>query len=289
MRRTLIATALCFCVSGAAIAQQQTPPGKAAAEDGASGQQPGRPVGQPGRTIVQPGQQGGQVVQPGANPNRVTGAQGVVGQNAQGMSKEQTLATCVAIDNQTEIAIVKMAKDKLQHEKVQEFADMMIKDHQAFLTKLNKFAPEATGDANWLNSSESPDDRTTQAKDRDDRTVANSAQPQASGRQTTAFRGDMNANVDFLQIHREVARECLQSAREGLKEKNESEVDACFVGWQIASHGMMKNKLTVLERHATGELAEVLAEGRKTTEKHMEHALELMKDLDKDRHEKDSK
>ena len=212
----------------------------------------------------------------------------MVGQNAQGMNKDQTLATCVAIDNQTEIAIVKMAKDKLQDEKVQEFAEMMIKDHQAFLTKLNQFAPSATQDANWLNSSEASDDRTTRTNERDDRTVAGNAQPQASGRQTTAFRGDPNASVDFLQIHREVARECLQSARKGLEEKKDSEVDACFVGWQIASHGMMKNKLTVLERHASGELAQILAEGRKTTEKHMEHAIDLMKDLEKN-HDKDSK
>lgn len=220
-------------------------------------------------------------MQPGANPNRPAGTQGVVGDSTQGVSKDQTLATCVAIDNQTEIAIVKMAKEKLQDEKTREFAEMLIKDHQEFLTKLNRFAPEATRDANWLDSSASGDDRTTRTDGRDDRTVANDNQPQASGRQTTAFRGSPDAGVDFLQIHREVSRECLQSARTGLSEKKESEIDACFVGWQIASHGMMKDKLTVLERHASGELKEVLAEGRKTTEEHMEHAIGLMKQLEK--------
>lgn len=251
MRRIFTTTAFSLCLAGVAAAQQQTPPGKAAAEKG--------PGAQPApRVVVQP-------AQPGQVQNRQPAAQAQTGQDAQWQNKEQTIADCVAIDNQTEITISKFAKDKLQNEKAQEFADMMVKDHEAFLAKLQKFSPNAGKGS--LDSSV-PENKTT----------AREGQPAA--RQTTAFRGDANG-LDFMQIHREMAQQCITSAKKGLSDKKEGEVDACYIGWQIATHGMMKDKLTVLERHASGELAQVLAEGRETAEKHMKKAEELMAQLDK--------
>lgn len=241
MRRMFIVSALSLTVAGVASAQQPAQRG----------------VVQQGQ-VVQPGQ-----VQPGQPV-----VQGQAGQNAQWQNKDQTIAQCVGLDNQTEITIVKAARDKLQGEKAKDFADMLVKDHQEFLAKLQKIAPNA-GKEN-LES----------AGDRDNRTTAREGQPaQPAGRQTTAFRGDPNAGLDFMQIHREIAQECIASAKKGLSEKKDSEVDACFVGWQIASHGMMKDKLIVLERHASGELAQLLKEGRETTEKHMKEAEKLMDQL----------
>ena len=255
MRRIVIVSALSLAVAGVASAQQAVPPGKAAAEKGPGAQPAPRVVVQPGQ-VVQSGQ-----VQPGQPV-----AQGQAGQNAQWQNKDQTIAECVGLDNQTEITIVKAAREKLQSEKAKDFADMLVKDHQAFLAKLQKIAPSA-GKENLESAGE-----------RDNRTSSREGQP-AAGRQTTAFRGDPNAGLDFMQIHREMAQECIAAAEKGMSEKKDSEIDACFVGWQIASHGMMKTKLTVLERHASGELAQVLKEGRETTEKHMKEAEKLMDQL----------
>ncbi|HUP82398.1 MAG TPA: hypothetical protein VM260_27845 [Pirellula sp.] len=44
----------------------------------------------------------------------------------------------------------------------------------------------------------------------------------------------------------------------------------------------MKSKLTVFQRHATGELKQLISEGLQTTEKHLKHAEGVMDNLAKD-------
>ena len=45
-------------------------------------------------------------------------------------------------------------------------------------------------------------------------------------------------------------------------------------------HQHMKDNLIVLQRHVSPELAEILAEGQKTTEEHLAKAESIMKGLD---------
>ena len=54
------------------------------------------------------------------------------------------LASCIAIDNQVEVALCQWAQDKLQNAEAKEFAKMLVKDHSELLTKLKQYAPEAT-------------------------------------------------------------------------------------------------------------------------------------------------
>lgn len=270
LAKGMLAAAMGLCVTSVAVGQVQPAP-----------RQPG--------VQVQPGQR----VQGQPQNVQRTGEQAAG--NAQWQNKEQTIAQCVAIDNQGEIALAKFAKDKLQSEEAKEFADMMVKDHSAFLAKLDRFAPNASTDNSFLNSTDQ-DERTTTQRDpnaaprdpnapqRDPnapqgRNVA--ANPNATGpvQRTTGFRGE--GGLDFIQVHREIAQQCLASSKEMLSEKKEDEVDQCFIGMQIAKHAAMKDKLTVLERHASGELAQTLAQGRETADKHMQHAIEIMEKLDK--------
>ena len=78
-----------------------------------------------------------------AQPQPVPGAQprqpGVAAQ-PQG-NLDPMLASCLIIDNQEEIAISEMAKDKAQDEKVKEFAQKMIEEHTQMLSKLDRFSP----------------------------------------------------------------------------------------------------------------------------------------------------
>ena len=64
------------------------------------------------------------------------------------------------------------------------------------------------------------------------------------------------------------------------RKKKGAELDQCFIGFQIAKHAAMKTKLTVFQRHASSELAQVFGQGIETTEKHMQEAEAIMKKLD---------
>jgi len=228
--------------------------------------------------------QQGQAVQAQGQPKA-----GQVGQAAQWQNTDQILASCIAIANQKEVTIAKMAGEKAKSKDVKDFANMLVKDHSDFLQKLRKFAPEASQEG-FLNdrgeSTANSDRRTTANPPRDEKNRIQPAGGEArnANNQVQQTAGVKNASetgqpLDMVQLHREIAEECIRSARQGMDKKEGAEFDECFVGFQIAAHASMKDKLTVFERHASGDLKQVIAQGRETTEKHLKHAEDLMKDL----------
>ncbi len=230
---------------------------------------------------VQPGQPARPGVQVQVNPN-ATGARAAPGQIASAPINEHTLAACVAIANQEEVAIAKMAADKAKDKDVKEYARMLVDDHQGFLKKLQRFAPEAQ-ETLQAASSQSNQLRVQPA--------GGAAQPQAQAQaQPTAQPGQAiqqagaqvagSSQIDVIQLHREVAQQCLADAKKKMGEMDGDKFDICFIGHQIAKHEEMKTKLTVFQRHASGEFAQLLAAGLETTETHLKKAEEIMKDLD---------
>lgn len=195
-------------------------------------------------------------------------------------SGDHMLASCVALDNQEEVAIARWAQDRLENKDAKEFAQMLIKDHSAFLKKLQEFAPEASREGFLSN------DRTARGDDRARTTgqeTARKTTPAATERTAAKPNLEFGGNpIDQMQLQRELAEQCLADTQKMLSEKNDREFDACFIGLQIAKHAGMKTKLEVFQRHASGELKDLLAQGLKTTTAHLDHAEKIMKQLDKD-------
>ena len=224
---------------------------------------------------------------------------GPVGQQAQWQNTDQTLATCIAIANQEEIAIAKLAEEKAKNKDVKDFAKMLATDHKAFLQKLQQYAPEATQDG-YLNEQQQTNrnDQRTSANDRRESSSQSKVQP-AGGKvqagtevrtangaiqQTSATQpgagSEANQPLNFVQLHREIAEECIRCAKHEMSKKDGTEFDECFVGHQIAAHEDLKTKLVVFQRHASGELSQIIADGIEVTEKHKKRAEDLMKTLD---------
>lgn len=270
-------------------------------QSGQSGQdqsgQSGQKSGQSGQN--QSEQSGQRQSQSGASQSQSGGQQNQSGQRAGWQSTEQKIATSVIIDNQEEVALGKFAQSKAQNEEVKKFAEMLVTDHQEFIEKLQRFAPDAarqslegnqqrTGDRNsqqnTQNSSQqnsSQQNAQNQASGVQQAGGANQAQSGRNIQQTAGTPqagGQSGEQLDIIQLHREIAAQCLADTKEMLNEK-EDKFDECFVGLQIAKHASMKSKLTVLQRHASGELAQLLKQGTQTTEEHLEHAEKLIKQL----------
>jgi hypothetical protein len=254
----------------------------------------------------------------GAPPNEEQAAVKKPGEVAETKSVEERtawrngdhfLASCIAIDNQEEVALSQWAQDKLQNAEAKEFAKMLVKDHSAFLAKLQRFAPEATQE-HFLTSTTSISQEVRATGQKEDRNPAarreerrreraeNKAKDDSAGDDnprdqanrkakgtiqqvvaTTETNETGNLQVDLMQLHREIAEQCLADTKEMLTAKSAEEFDACFIGLQIARHAAMKTKLTVCERHATGELKDLLSKATATTSDHLDHAQKLMKEL----------
>jgi predicted outer membrane protein len=171
------------------------------------------------------------------------------------------------------VAIAKFAGDKSKNDDVRKFAKMLVSDHADFLKKLQQFAPEATRDG-FLEQANAGNPNGAANN-------ANAARPNAKS-QTAAkppLDGAPQAGIDMLGLHRELAEQCLADSKAMLSKKDSDEFDECFVGFQIAKHAAMKTKLTVFERHASGELRDLFAAALKTTSDHLDHAEKLMKKL----------
>jgi predicted outer membrane protein len=248
LRKALSALSIAALASATGIIDAQQPQPPRAAQPGVQVQvQPGAP-----RTTNQP-------VQPG--------------QRAGWQSNDQTLATCVSIDNQEEVALAKYAQSKASSDDVKEFTDMLIKDHQAFLQKLDRFAPGASRD-NFLTTPRTTSTGTgVQPAGGQAQTQPGQTIQQTAGTQAT------NAPIDLLQLHREIAAQCLADTQKMLGEKDGDEFDKCFTGLQIAKHAAMQTKLSVLQKHASKELAEILKDGAETTKMHQEQAEKIMEQL----------
>lgn len=204
---------------------------------------------------------------------------------------DHMFASCIAAANQEEIILAELARTKSENEDVKKFAEMMITDHHTFLMKLKKFAPEAT-QSGFLGT----ETQVTRA----DATTSAEATPkvqQTAGRDAKDEEKDVNTSdtskinssgshadhqSKFLQIEKELANQCLALSKEKLNEHSGHKFDACFLGQQIAMHMGMKAKLMVFQKHASSELASILAEGQKTTEEHLAKAESLMKQIDSD-------
>ncbi len=218
------------------------------------------------------------------------------------------LAACLVIDNEGEVAVSKFAASKSENSDVKEFAEMLAKDHQAFIGKLNKFAA-TTGSSTQINrettttttiprdnnATTSRDNTTTPKRDstagntnttnRDPNAATANRDPNLPATRettthTTAFRG--TGELDHLRIKREIGQLCVETMKKELSDKKGTDFDKCYIGSQIGAHLHMADTLKVLKNYASPELRTVLEEGEKTTTAHLDHARTLMKDLEKD-------
>jgi predicted outer membrane protein len=247
---------------------------------------------QPQSGQVQPRQpaQAGQV-QPGAQPGAVIRTS-PAGQQASWMVNDHYLASCVAISNQAEIAVAEFALKRTENAEVKEFAEMLIADHGDFVKKLARWSPEAAREG-YLEDRRAEGNETqrdlpeTSARQNpapagQQRPAAQPgavspqpgvAQPRAGVAQTQPAQG---RQIDAINLFREMAIECVSSAKQALSEKEGDEFDKCFVGAQILLHAQMQDKLTVFQRHASSELSQAFSDASETVDQHMDHAKAIM-------------
>lgn len=194
---------------------------------------------------------------------------------------QQSLATCVAIANQEEIALIQLAEDKTKDEDIKEFNKKILEDHKEFLKKLQRFTPEARQESLQTASTSGQSGVTTAGGTAQDRARDNNATNAADRNdatrtrqpiQQTGAQGSSQDTVTALELQREMAQQCLADSKKMLSEKDGAEFDACYMGMQVGKHAAMATSLKVLKRHASGEFAQLLDEGLQTTEEHLKQA-----------------
>ena len=178
-------------------------------------------------------------------------------QQGHGKTKDNMIATCLAISNAEEVAMAKLAASKAENAKVRNFAEKMVKDHVDMLAKLEGLGGHAEIGEGQANSD-----------------TAGTKQPQL----TSTEQGKTGA-LDFITIKRQIAQQCLESAEKTWQEKKPADAEMCYVGQQVVMHQQMIDAATVMQQYASGELKDVIDDGIETAKSHKKHAEQLIEEL----------
>ena len=186
---------------------------------------------------------------PAANGVRVTANKPVV--NVM-QNHDREVADWLMIGNNEEVQMAKLAAGNAEHKQVREFAMQMEKEHSVALQQLERIA--------------GPDAR------------ANAQQPQAGAPALPA----QGTGLNFLEVERQIAAQCLATATREMGEKKGPEFDRAYIGSQIGAHYRMIDTLKVLRQYASPELQKTIDQDIRTAETHLEEAKKIMHALTND-------
>jgi len=200
---------------------------------------------------------------------------------------DRILATWLVDDNRNEIALSENSVTRLNNPELKQFASKLIQDHQAFLRKLERFAPDVDADFGAASKISKPSDttpgQTPQPTPRNETKPGD--KPSAENRSgTESSKAGAESHwvtvADMLAIKKDLNKECLTSASKELQQKSGAEFDKCFLGMQIGAHMGAISTLNVFKNRASKELSQVIAEALPTIQGHLDQAKNLMKKLE---------
>lgn len=195
----------------------------------------------------------------------------------------QHVAACLILSNEAEIALTQPAIEKLQSDGARELAQMIVKDHTAFVAKLKPHAPQA---ANLKLNVHDAHKNATGAKTAENAAEANSTTDAAHGNATAADRSAAESMADkALRIEKSYVEHKVSMIQERLNKEQGQNFEQAFLGCQIAGHISMLAKLEALQPELQGtELAPLVEQAQQTTSAHLKQAEQLMsqeKDVEK--------
>jgi len=214
-------------------------------------------------------------------PGAVSAQQGQPGQGQPGQGQatrtggqigDREMAEALLIDNQGEVAMAQFALQKTQNQEVRQFAQKLVEDHQKMIDSLRENG--ATGGGAAAAGGAQPADGGTAGDSR-----RNSVNPGAAELQA-GRGGAMAGGTDFVSLKKELGQQCLQSGQRELGSKQGAEFDKCYIGMQIGAHQHAVDTLTVFRRHSSDQLGRTIDEGLPVVQAHLEHAKQLMKQLE---------
>lgn len=204
-------------------------------------------------------------------------------QAGRGGVNDRQIASLLIIDNAGEVALNQFAQQRTQSDRVRQFAEMLVRDHAHFIEQLQEItlggqqgqrqsatgANQASGAAQAAGTSQaagpSQAARTAAGPQAADSDAAQSAV-------TGQYRG-------LMAIHADAGRRKVQLSQEMLSKHQGAEFDMAFMGEQLVLHNHMLAMLQAVQQHASPQLQQLVNQGIQTTEQHLNHARQIVEQL----------
>jgi predicted outer membrane protein len=240
----------------------------------------------------------------------VTGPR-VVRTEIRGPRLDTFLAASVALGDQESLRLAEIALKKAEDLDVRKFANDVARENQILLKRLAKFAPVTSDPRNLDTTLVSPapvdvrpvdaDPATISATDTDPITEERAPVESLSKVTAPIEKGQFKESVELpnrarqprvaavvgsgssvaqvMSLERELSAQCLATHKDMLSHKTGADFDQSFMEQQLAATTAMRNKLIVYQRHASPELATVLAAAQTRTDRHLKLAVDVMSNL----------
>jgi len=186
---------------------------------------------------------------------------------------DEQLAAIMLAGCQNEVELGKFAQSMLKSPEAKQFAERLVKDHQAACDKLQKLAGRYhDGDAA---ARLEPRGKLEFGRLKVEASgVAIKAKGEGDTQHTVAV-------LDWVQIQQQIASECLASAKAELQNNESKHFDECFIGMQIGAHMKMVDQLKVFQKYASTNLRGQIDAGLETAQAHLKEAKAIMETLAK--------
>ena len=212
-------------------------------------------------------------------------------------SADQQIAALLFGCARNEVEISKLAQDKATSEEVRNFAAMMVKDHTPGMEKMQHVAgPLASAHgagtpAEAVKKEEGKENIKEETREKPRRDPAAKDSPVAAPREgrreggetrvravveaVAEARGNGAHPVDWVSIHKQIADQCLASAKAEFQKKDGAEFDHCYMGQQIMAHAVKLDELKVLRNYASAELRKDIDEATQMATHHLDEAKKI--------------
>jgi putative membrane protein len=253
-----VAVGLCCIPLGVLVAQQATesPPREF---------QPGQ-VQRDQANPLRPGEQ----IRPRTGQPYTSNYRGETAKGGGQMAVETFFAECLLKSNKSEIELAKFAAEQTQNSQVKQFAEMLAKDHQKVVDRLQQVAANTSNRAGGQTVDPNAPAGTTRGL----------AEPTGlPGAPATTTIGGGGALMQVAAIQEKIKERCNQALREELQSKTGAEFDECYIGSQIGGHMHSLAALEVLSQESQGQLKEIADAVRPTVQQHLDQAKQIAKQL----------
>jgi predicted outer membrane protein len=194
---------------------------------------------------------------------------------------DAVLATWLLTANNNEIAVSQIAVQRAQDPEVKQFAQKMVDDHRKLAEKLQPFAPTGTSGMFGANRPADDDPRPgSDGTDGDHRAGGTDGTGQGRAHEASSPRSSGAGHVDHVALLQDLGRQCLETARKELDQKQGAEFDRCYMGMAIGAHMKANDEMIVFQKHASSQLRSVIADGQPTVAAHLQHAKDLARKLE---------
>jgi len=200
-----------------------------------------------------------------------------VGQLGEGMLNQMAAEGMMQM-SQSEIQLANFALQHTQNEEVRRFAQTLIKDHVDLNKQLERFASEEVR-ARWGSEARAPaggaaaPGSNAQAPQPGAETAAQPGAQPGRGNEAGPMPGSM------FQVRQDISDQVVASIERELGKYQGADFDRAFLGQQFWGNVVSIAAATAGEKHVSGELKQVVDQGAKTAEKHLEDCRKLIRDL----------